>query len=231
VWHLVADEKLAAEWGNALQLALSEHVKVSPPLPPVELAARTAKRAAVADTKVNLLPEEFLTRYKLQFQDRLWMRGLGALVAIYLVGVVVYALVLGGLFVRTHSVESKVAKISNDYTNATQVIARYDVLKDRQDLKFAALDCWKAVADTLPGELTLDNFTFSEGHKLTLRGNAGPGMNNEALSFFEQLRKAKKDEQALFDLAKSDASPGFGSLPGGGVSWSFTLELKRVESL
>ena len=231
VWHLVADEKLAAEWGNALQLALSEQIKVSPPLPPVELAARTAKRAAVADTKVNLLPEEFLTRYKLQFQDRLWMRGLGALVAIYLAGVVVYALVLGGLFVRTHSVESKVAKISNDYTNATQVIARYDVLKDRQDLKFAALDCWKAVADTLPGELTLDNFTFSEGHKLTLRGNAGPGMNNEALSFFEQLRKAKKDEQALFDLAKSDASPGFGSLPGGGVSWSFTLELKRVESL
>jgi len=38
------------------------------------------------------VPEEFKVRYRQQFVDRLWMRGLGAIVAVYLIGVVVVAM-------------------------------------------------------------------------------------------------------------------------------------------
>ena len=48
-WHLVADPAIAAEWENALREGLGEPVQVTPPLPPAELAAHTAQRAAAAE--------------------------------------------------------------------------------------------------------------------------------------------------------------------------------------
>ena len=228
-WQLVADESLAAEWETALRGAVNEPVRVLAPLAPGDLAARTAKRAADADAKVNLLPQEFLTRYRQQWVDRLWLRGLGAVVGLYLIGVAIYALALGGLFLKTNAVERKVTGLSDQYTNAMQLKARYDVLKDREELKFAALDCWRAVADTLPGELTLDGFIFSDGHKMQLNGTAPADSGKVAIDFFEQVRKWKKDDQPLFDTAKGDSAPRLGTGPGGAVTWGFNLELKRVE--
>ena len=58
-WHLVADPAVATEWENALREGLNEPVQVVAPLPPVELAARTAQRAAVANSHAALLPAEF----------------------------------------------------------------------------------------------------------------------------------------------------------------------------
>ena len=49
---------------------------------------RHARRAGGSEG--NLLPAEFSTRYRQQFVDRLWMRGLGAVVVLYLLGVLVY---------------------------------------------------------------------------------------------------------------------------------------------
>ena len=45
--------------------------------------------------------------------------------------------------------EQQVAALSGNYTNALQLKAHYEVLKERQDLKYAALDCWKLVARTI----------------------------------------------------------------------------------
>ncbi|MFZ0827931.1 MAG: hypothetical protein WAO02_10960, partial [Verrucomicrobiia bacterium] len=47
-WHLVADTAMAMEWESILRDSLGEPVRVVPPLPPAELAAHTARRAAVA---------------------------------------------------------------------------------------------------------------------------------------------------------------------------------------
>lgn len=229
VWHLVADETLAAEWEPVLRQGLDEPIHVTAPVKPAELAAFTAKRAAAADAKSNLLPAEFATRYQQQFVDRLWLRGLFAVGGIYLVGVLIYALALGFLFWRTTSVEGDVAKISNAYTNAIQLKARYQVLQDRQELKYAALDCWKAVADVMPDEISLDAFNLNDGRKVSLNGTAPSGQDNAVLNFFDTLRKAAAGDQALFDAAKGDSSPQYRSGPGGTLSWSFGLELKRVE--
>ena len=89
-WHLVADPVNAAEWENALREVLAEPVRVSQPLPPADLAGRTARRAAAASERVNLLPAEFSTRYHQQFVDRLWLHGLGAAGILYAIGVVIY---------------------------------------------------------------------------------------------------------------------------------------------
>ena len=52
-WHLVADELQAGLWQGALREQLGEEVAVVTPLPPVELAERTARRAAVASDRAS----------------------------------------------------------------------------------------------------------------------------------------------------------------------------------
>jgi hypothetical protein len=229
-WHLVADEAQAAEWEPALRQALEEPIRVNRPLPPAELAGRTAQRAAAADPASNLLPAEFVKRYQLQFQDRLWLRGLATLLALYVVAVLVYFLALGGLYLRAQSVENQVKALSNTYTNAIQLKARYQVLQDRQDLKFAALDCWRAVAETIPDALTLESLTFSDGRRLNLNGTAPAGEGKSVVDFFDQVRKSKVGNQPLFDTSQGDSAPRSSTGPGGAINWNFTLELKRVES-
>lgn len=228
-WHLVADETIAAGWESALRQALDAPIRIVAPLPAVQLAALTAKRAAQVDAKANLLPFEYAKRYQQQFFDRLWLRGLGTVVGIYCVGVLIYGLALFVSAWRTQAVEKQVAKVSNNYTNAVQIRARYDVLMDRQALKYAALDCWKAVADTLPNEITLDRFTFSEGKKMMLNGSAAAGSDKAILGFYEQARKATKDGQPLFDVNKGE-SVRYSTGPGGALMWNFALELKRAEA-
>jgi hypothetical protein len=160
--------------------------------------------------------------------DRLWLRGLLAVGGIYLVGVLIYALALAGKYMQTQTAENHVADISNNYTNASQLKARYQVLKDRQDLKYAALDCWKAVADMMPNEITLDAFNFRDGRKLTLNGTAPGGQNQAVVDFTDALRKTTFKDQALFDTTKGEQL-NYQLISGGTLSWSFGLELKRAE--
>ena len=102
------------------------------------------------------------------------------------------------------------------------------MLKDRQELKFAALDCWKAAAEMMPENVTLDSYTFSDGQKVSLRGIAPADQSNELLNFNEAMRKATVNNQPLFDKAKGDQLQ-YGPAGPGNYSWGFGLELKRVE--
>ena len=70
--------------------------------------------------------------------------------------------------------ETQAAAISNDYTNAIQLKARYAILKERQDLKYAALDSWQLVAKSLPAGLTVQRFSFTDGRKINLSGICTP---------------------------------------------------------
>ena len=229
VWHLVADAQAAADWEPALRAGLEQPVEVIAPVPVAGLAALTATRAAQAGPEGNLLPAEFSTRYHQQFVDRLWMRGLGAVVALYLIGVLVYFARLQLELYRTGAVEQKVAELGPTFTNAIQLRDRYKVLKDRQELKYAALDCWKVVAELLPDGITLDGYNFSDGRKLTLSGSAPADQTKRLLDFDSDIRKAVANGQPLFDPNAGDHVT-WHSAPGG-VSWSCVLELKRAEAL
>jgi hypothetical protein len=228
-WHLVADPVNAAEWENLLRAALNEPVRVSPPLPPAELAGRTAGRAAAASDGANLLPAEFSARYHEQLVDRLWLRGLGAVGVLYAVGVAIYFCAVGVLNYRTQGVERQVAALSGTYTNAIQLKARYAVLKERQELKYAALDCWKVVAERLPEGLTLQRLSFADGRKLTLNGTATSSqLSLLSDQFYDGVRKAELNGQRMFDLAGGE--PLTWNQIANNVNWRFTLQLQRTEA-
>jgi hypothetical protein len=229
-WTLVADDEAVAEWETPLRRGLDAPIHLVKPLKPVELAALTARRAAQSDVKANLLPAEYATRYRSQFYDRLWIRGLLALGALYLMGVAIYFGVVGVQEYRVSTLETYVAGLGPSYTNAIQLRERYQVLKTRSELKFAALDCWKVTAELLPETVTLDGFGFSDGRKLALNGTAPSSEQTpDVIKFYGDVRKATLNGQPMFDTSSGkgqELSTRTG--PGGAVNWNFTVELKRT---
>jgi hypothetical protein len=175
------------------------------------------------------LPPEFSTRYQQQFVDRLWMRGLFAVCGLYLIGVVIYFAALGYATFRTTGVENQVASLSDSYTNVVQLKARCQVLEDRQELKYAALEIWKTIAELKPESLMLDSMSFSDGKRLTLSGTVPAPQVQDELNFEGALRSAtNNDGQLLFDNTKETENS---KTPhqGGSIAWSFRLELNRPE--
>jgi hypothetical protein len=227
-WHLVADPVNATEWENLLRAGVNEPVQIVSPPATVDLAARTAKRAAAAVDKVNLLPEEFTGRYHQQFVDRLWLRGLAYAGLAYAVGLVIYFSLVSVRNYQTNKVETAVAQISNDYTNAIQLKARLGILQERQQLKYAALDCWQLVAQQMPQGITLERMSFADGQKLSLGGTAPPDQVNTLFDFNSAMQKLKVNGQPVFDPTKGETvNP---RLSGNQESWNFSLELLRTEA-
>jgi len=226
-WTLVADEQAAAEWESPLKRGLDAPIQLVSPLKPAELAARTAKRAVESDSGSNLIPPEYAARYRNQFVDRLWIRGLLAVGALYVVGVLIYFGVVGVQEFRVSRLESRVAGMGQDYTNAIQLRERYQVLKTRQELKFAALDCWRVTAELLPEAAQLDSFGFSDGRKLSLSGTAPTDAANAVIEFYGSMRKATLNGQPMFDPGKVQELNSRNV--GGNLVWSFGLELKQAE--
>lgn len=231
-WTLVADEAEVAEWEQPLRKALDAPMQVVPPLKPVELAALTARRVARSDGTTSLVPGEISTRYRNQFWDSLWLRGALAVGGLYLLGVTIYFAALFVQDFRVGRVEAQVAGLGASYTNAIQLRERYQVLKTRQDLKFAALDCWKATAELMPENVQLDGFAFTDGRKLSLNGTAAADKVNDVLAFYGAMRKATLKGQPMFDATDAKKGQELSTRLGPGgtvVNWNFGLELKRTE--
>jgi hypothetical protein len=228
-WHLVADASIAGEWENLLAGALNETVPVTAPPPAAELAARTAHRATAAAGGA-LLPADHSLRYHQQFVDRLWLRGLAAAGVLYAIGVVIYFCAATVMGYQTRAVEQQVTQLGGSYTNVLELRARYNVLKERQALKFAALDCWKIIAENLPEGLTLQRSSFASGQRLTVSGVCTPdqiGLISDPGKFYDSVRKAKLDGQDMFEATAID--PLIWNQSGNSVSWRFTLQLKHQE--
>ena len=223
-WHLVADPVVAAEWENALRSALGETVQVTAPAAPVELAARTAKRAA-AGSKASLMPAEFAVRYRQQFIDRLWLRGLFYAGLAYVAGVLIYFACAGVAAYQTTNLEAKVSGMSGSYTNALQLRARYDVLKEREDLKFAALDCWRLLADKLPEGLSIQRFNFADGQTLMLSGTVPAANITKIIDFEKDLRKATLDGRIMFNPQSKTTDQLHWNEHGDADYWSFGVEM------
>ncbi len=225
-WHLVADPVNATEWETVLRSAVDEPVSVTAPTTAAELAARTAKRAAASGPS-NLLPAEFSARYHQQFVDRLWLRGLAYAGLAYAACLVIYFCAVAVLNYRTQGVESQVAAMSGSYTNAIQLKARLGVLKERQQLKYAALDCWQLVAEELPPAITLQRFSFTDGQRLALSGTAPQDQVNTLFDFNTALKKKQVNGKYVFDQDKGDTVNPRQS--GNLETWSFSLELRHSE--
>lgn len=226
-WHLVAEGAMAGEWESALRAGLGEPVQVVKPLPLEELAARTARRTVATNPGAQLLPAEFLVRYRQQLTDRLWLSGLIATGVVYVIAVVIYLCGAQVVAYKARGVEKQVAGLGESYTNALQLKARYDVLKERQDLKFAALDCWKLVAEQLPAGIVLQRLSFSDGHRLALNGTVTPDQIGQVIDFSDSLQKATLNNQPMFTPNGGDRLVYRQN--GNTVWWNFSLELQRAE--
>ena len=226
-WHLVANEAAAANWQPMFNPWLGKPVEVLPTLSEADLATRNANRAARAEPGTGILPVEFAARYTQEFHDRLWMRGLGALFVVYIVGVLVYWVGASWVGMQADQKEANMHKLARDYTNTLQYKAQVDILQNRQLLKFASLDCWKTTAELLPAGITLGSLEFRDGKTLNLSGTA-PGDGNGLLTDFnEAMRKATLHDHPMFERVEL---PNVRLNAGGqSLTWSFSATLANAE--
>ena len=222
-WHLVASPEVAVSWEPWLREE-GHPLDVLTPAATSELAVRTARRATGATARANLLPPEFGTRYRQIFIDHIWMRGLGAVAMVVVVGTLIY---LGLLQIRKFQVdrmESEFLAKALSYTNAIKIKAEMQVLQDQVDLQYSALECWRAVSTNLPPELTLEGISFQKGKTLTVFGS-GPAESATAAGDYDAaLRGATFNDQLLFTNMHA---PDLRATPGQGLRWTITTDLKR----
>jgi len=223
--HLVNETDFAADLEPALREWSGVPVVLVDTVARQALAELSARRAAHAETKANLLPVEFGARYQQQFVDRLWMTGLGAVLAAYLIGVLIYFGALQTLRFKKYQIDKQVAALSGSYTNAVKLKARAEVLQDQLNLKYAALDCLKAASERLLGGLTLTQFSFTKGQTLFLEGTAEKDDETKIIDYNEALRKETVNGELLF---KSVEQPNW-SARGQTIVWRFNCVLNRSE--
>jgi hypothetical protein len=125
-------------------------------------------------------------------------------------------------------VESRVAALGGSYTNSLQLQAVYNVLKERSQLKYAALDAWQWVAQELPPGIALQRFSFANGQTVALSGTAPADLINTLFDFNTALKKKKINDQFVFDQQKGDTvNP---KTTGSSVAWNLSVELLRTEA-
>ena len=224
-WHLVAENEVAEFWQPILRGISENEVEVMPPLPPPQLAAITARRAAVSPRHANLMPPEFATRYQQQFIDRLWMRGLMAVIMIYAVGVVCYFGFLQVLKFRYNQVNKEVRDLKVTYTNSLQLKARIQVLQDQVSLKFAALDCWQKAVELLPEDASLTYLVFSKGKVVTLQGTMPTEQQADLTDYSLSLSKVRVRDKPLFSKVDFPTSLARGN----NLTWTIKAQLNAVE--
>jgi len=140
--------------------------------------------------------------------------------------VAIYFCATGLLAVQTHKVEQAAASLKAKYTKALQRKAEYDVLKERQTLKYAALDCWKIVAEQLPPNIVLQRFSFADGRKLSLSGTAAPDQVNTLLDFNAAMQKVTANGHPVFS-SQGGETVNPRKMGNNAVSWSFSLDLQN----
>lgn len=224
--RVVAPESMAASLAPVIAEWTGRGV---PPVEPVRDEAAVAAdsaRVALARTGLTLVPEDVATRNRQAFVDRLWMRGLGSLGALYLM------VVLGGLAWFTHK-ESELADeqvnargLAQHYTNAMRLRDQVLILEEQANLRFAALDCWKAAVETLPDDLTLTSLNFVRGRTLRLDGTVDPSRREAVTRYNSELLAVKARNQPLFSAVKPAQVQVRGTL----ATWSFEAELNRMEA-
>jgi hypothetical protein len=226
-WHLVADEQTAPEWQAIVAEWSEEAVAVQAPITDESLAKFSAGRAARGEGGSNLLPAEFAARYRQQYVDRLWMGGLGALIGLYVFGALIYLVALNIYQYRQAAVQTEVVSLGPTYTNVLELKERAQVLQEQLDLKYAALDSFKAASELLPPEFTLVNLVFSQGKSFQIYGTAPAGQETNVTYYNEQMRQAMVNGKPLFS---SVTPPSTYSRPGSrDVNWNFDCKLNRSD--
>ena len=151
-----------------------------------------------------------------------------AVLAIYGFAVMIYFAALQDQDYRTDKISNEAAAMSREYTNTLQLKDQLSLLQEREDLKFAALDCWKTTAELLPEGMTLISMEFRNGKTLVLNGKVSADDKGLIADFNEALRK-HTDNGGQLQFGRVD--PPIEKLVDNNtaVAWNFNAELARSE--
>lgn len=226
-WLLVADPTISPSWEAALRGWCPENCSTQAGPSRAELAQVAARRHIRGETRANLLPADYASRYRQLFIDRLWMQGLAGILAVYLACLAVYFAGARYQAFRTDQLRKDIAQLAPGYTNALSLRERVRLLQEQASLKYAALDSLRIVSELLPAEVTLDNFNFQGGEKLYLAGFVGTSNQTLVTEFNAQIRSARVGDQPLFDARNVDP-PKFSLRPDQTYRWDFNAKFKTA---
>ncbi|MGA2749102.1 MAG: hypothetical protein ABSG59_10025 [Verrucomicrobiota bacterium] len=226
--HLVAGGPEARYWESVFKEA-GEQIDIVAPAAEAQLAALSAERCANNSTGSNLVPSDFATRYRQQFVDGLWLRGLTAVFGAYIIGVIIYFGALYGLKMQYDRVRQDLKGYGINYTNALKDYGQIQILMERQELKYKGLDCWRAVAENMSESITLENMYFQRG-KLELRGTVPTEERDAVDDFNEKMRRALNPNQENEPLFTEVSAPNINSGRGNLTDWSFNCQMKVTEN-
>lgn len=225
-WRLTASSDDIESWEPRLREKLGDDLETEVVPDLADLAHTAARRSVRGESTANLMPAEHQARYRQQFVDRLWMRGLGALILVYLFFVLLFFAGVKFLEHQEGRLRAELAAISGSYTNALELKERVRVFTEQAELKYAALNSLRVTAELLPPEIMLTSFAFSGGRSLRLTGTVAPGQKERVTEYNTDLKNATIDDIPLFDKQKVEA-PSIVE-QGASVQWSFTADLNRV---
>jgi hypothetical protein len=224
--HLVAGPEAAQAWKPLLAEWADNGVEIVAPAAPAELAAQSAHRTGNNGVTTNLLPPEYSARYHQQLVDRLWMRGLMAAAGLYVLVVLGYFAALFEMEHRADKAKQELAALAPAFAKAGADETQLKLLNERQQLKYAALDCWKAVADNLKTDLTLESLYFNRA-KMDLTGSSSTDLPDDIYALNDGLLKSRDATRtnALF----ADVKINYTRVSGGRTTWGLTCALKNSE--
>lgn len=225
VVQLIVDRDLAGQLEGALGDWSGQSVHRQDIRRVSETAASTA-RDAFAGTGLTLVPVETAVKNRQAFVDRLWVRGLGTIGMTYLVLVLGYLAWLNYQKDELESQKVNLKGLAQHYTNALRLKDQVLILEEQVNLRFAALDCWKAAVEKLPASMTLTTMNFVRGKTLRLDGTVDPAAREDVTRFNSELAAIEVRGQRLFSSVK----PAQQTVRGSVATWSFEAELNRLDS-
>lgn len=224
-WRLIAEPSAAGQIETELRNWLGDALQAGPAQPLAKLAAISAE----STVQTNLVPPEQQARYRQQFIDRLWMRGLGVVALIYLFGVLAFFAALHVRQFQKDQVDEQIQFSANLYTNALQLKAKVQVLQEQVNLKFAALDCLRAASEALPEELKLEQFNFQGGKRLGLFGQVPADQQSKVTAYNQSLSKATANGQPLFSQVTIKSVQAISAAGGSTMRWNLECQIKRSD--
>ncbi|MCS1411564.1 MAG: hypothetical protein M2R45_04764 [Verrucomicrobia subdivision 3 bacterium] len=228
--QLCSDSEADVLWQERLESWSAHPLETQRARLPQELATISAQRATRSDSRANLLPEGHRTRYRQQYIDGMWMKGIGTIMLMYIFGVLIYFAMLEWIQREYSDLQMQGRTTAQQYTNVLKMQARIDVLQEQVDLKFSALECLRVISEQLPTELRLDSFKFYMGKTLSLYGKVSTADTEKVIDYHRALINAELGDAKLFSNVSDPsitAARGQSRTLSTDSRWSFTCELER----
>ncbi len=122
--------------------------------------------------RLNLLPEEWRRRRQTARRRRLWWRAATAVVAVYVLAVLVSLVTFGIRKSQLAHVKAEKAKLAPQFAKACALESELTAMRLQLETKYSALDVLREVSELMPPNVKLTWFSFRRDDTVTLRGQA-----------------------------------------------------------